>query len=59
MILGMIEIGAHEGMNTLDDSLATLVKTGRLSQHEALIHARDPERLQAVVVPSKKKGLFG
>jgi Tfp pilus assembly pilus retraction ATPase PilT len=60
MILGMIEIGTHEGMNSLDESLITLVKTGQVSLEEALIHARDPERLQNTVpAPPKKKGFFG
>jgi twitching motility protein PilT len=60
MILGMIEIGTHEGMNSLDESLITLVKTGQITVEEALIHARDPERIQtAVPPPQKKKGFFG
>jgi twitching motility protein PilT len=60
MILGLIEIGTHEGMNTLDESLALLVKSGQVTLEEALIHARDPERLQTTaVVPPKKKGFFG
>jgi len=59
MILGMIEIGSHEGMNTLDESLALLVKNGQVTLEEALIHARDPERLQTTAVVPKKKGFFG
>jgi twitching motility protein PilT len=62
MILGMIEIGMHEGMNSLDESLANLVRTGQVTLDEALIHARDPERLQSIapsLVPAKKKGFFG
>jgi twitching motility protein PilT len=59
MILGMIEIGTHEGMNSLDESLASLVKTGQITLEEALIHTRDPERLQATAVVPKKKGFFG
>ena len=58
MILGMIEIGAHEGMNSLDESLISLVKTGQITLEEALIHTRDPERLQATAVVPKKKGFF-
>ncbi len=59
MILGMIEIGSQEGMNSLDESLATLVKTGQITVEEALIHARDPERMQTLAVVPKKKGFFG
>jgi twitching motility protein PilT len=59
MILGMIEIGTQEGMNSLDESLATLVKTGQINLEEALIHARDPERMKTTAVPPKKKGFFG
>ena len=58
MILGMIEIGTQEGMNTLDESLAHLVKSGQVSYDEALIHARDPQRIPVPTVP-KKKGIFG
>jgi Tfp pilus assembly ATPase PilU len=47
-------------MNSLDESLITLVKTGQITVEEALIHARDPERIQtAVPPPQKKKGFFG
>ena len=61
MILGMIEIGTHEGMNSLDESLITLVKTGQITLEEALIHTRDAERLQAVAatLAPKRKGFFG
>jgi twitching motility protein PilT len=58
MILGMIEIGSQEGMNSLDDSLAQLVRDGKISHTEAMIHARDPERIPAPP-PPKKKGIFG
>jgi twitching motility protein PilT len=58
MILGLIEIGTHEGMNTLDESLAHLVKTGVVSYGEAQIHARDPNRIPLPPAP-KKRGMFG
>ncbi len=59
MILGMIEIGTQEGMNTLDESLAHLVKTGQVTYEEAQIHARDPNRIPLPPAPSaKKKGFF-
>jgi twitching motility protein PilT len=60
MILGMIEIGTQEGMNSLDDSLAQLVRTGQITYEEAQIHARDPNRIPLPPAPSaKKKGFFG
>jgi twitching motility protein PilT len=60
LILGMIEIGTQEGMNSLDESLAGLVRTGQVNLHEALIHARDQERFQAIATPpARKKGFFG
>jgi twitching motility protein PilT len=57
MIIGQIEIGGQEGMNTLDESLARLTEEGLLTYQEALSHARDPGRIPKPV--AKKKGLFG
>jgi twitching motility protein PilT len=61
MILGLIEIGMNEGMITLDESLITLLKTGQITLEEALIHARDPDRVRSAVpvVAAKKKSFFG
>ena len=60
MIPGMIEIGMQEGMNTLDESLAHLVASGKISYTEAQIHARDPKRIPPPPTEApKKKGLFG
>jgi twitching motility protein PilT len=61
MILGLIEIGTSEGMVTLDESLFALLKSGQITVDEALIHARDPERMKAAAppAPAKKKGFFG
>jgi twitching motility protein PilT len=60
MILGLIEIGANEGMITLDESLIGLLRGGQITLDEALIHARDPERVKAAApaAPAKKKGFF-
>jgi len=58
MILGLIEIGTQEGMNTLDDSLLQLVTNGQITHAEAQIHARDPDRIPPPAAP-KKKGIFG
>jgi twitching motility protein PilT len=57
-IIGQIEIGGQEGMSTLDESLARLVSEGQISYEEALVHARDPERIPKPEV-KKKKGIFG
>jgi twitching motility protein PilT len=59
MISGQIEIGGQEGMNTLDESLASLVTQGLITYEEALAHARDQERIPKVEAVKKKKGLFG
>jgi twitching motility protein PilT len=62
MIQGLMETGAKEGMNTLDESLAQLVNSNLITYDEAMIHARDKNRIPApVVMPvkKKKKGLFG
>jgi twitching motility protein PilT len=62
IIPGLMEIGTQEGMNTLDDSLAHLVRSGLITYEEALIHARDRDRIPAEALSpprKKKKGLFG
>lgn len=56
-LVGLMEIGAKDGMTTLDSSLIDLVENGRITSEEALAHARDPDRV-AQAKP-KKKGLFG
>ena len=58
MIIGQIEIGGQEGMNTLDESLARLTEEGLITYEEALAHARDPNRIPKSEV-KKKKGFFG
>jgi twitching motility protein PilT len=56
-IIGQIEIGGPDGMNTLDESLARLAGEGLITHEEALIHARDPARIPKTA--TKKKGFFG
>ncbi len=56
MILGLIEIGTQDGMHTLDESLSHLVLSGTITYEEALIHARDPDRIPK---GAKRKGIFG
>lgn len=44
---GLIQIGASDGMHTMDDSLAHLLCNGYLSFDEALNNARDPNYVAA------------
>jgi twitching motility protein PilT len=62
IIEGLMEIGTQEGMNTLDESLARLVKSDLITYEEALIHARDRNRISSLPkspTKKKKKGFFG
>lgn len=43
-IPGLMEIGAREGMHTIDESLAALIAQGVLTPEMAQAHARDRER---------------
>ncbi|HVP11656.1 MAG TPA: PilT/PilU family type 4a pilus ATPase, partial [Phycisphaerae bacterium] len=45
LIYAMIETGKSQGMHTLEQSLAELVKSGRVPSQEALAAAIDPMRL--------------
>ena len=44
-IIGLMQIGAGEGMHTIDDSLAHLLRGGYISLDEALINCRDRETM--------------
>lgn len=44
---GLIQIGASDGMHTMDDSLAHLLCHGHIAFDEALNHARDPAYVAA------------
>ena len=65
-ILSMIEIGSRDGMITFDESLAHLYGAGQITYDEAVLNARDPERMATVAPPPPphnlpplpKKGLF-
>src|SRR2546430_1137381 len=60
-IPGLIQIGAKDGMHTVDDSLIELLLADRISLMDALAHARDPnfvkEQFQKAL-QSKRKGWF-
>jgi len=57
-LVGMIEIGARDGMNTIDDSLQALANTGQITLDTALANARDKTIFQPQEPEKKKKGLF-
>jgi twitching motility protein PilT len=57
-LVGMIEIGKREGMNTIDESIADLYHDGLISHDEALANVRDPHSIPDEEEP-RKRGLFG
>src|SRR5262245_31721012 len=60
-IPGLIQIGAADGMHTVDDSLIELLIADRISLMDAMAHARDPnfvkEQFQKAL-KSQRKGWF-
>src|SRR6266705_2608637 len=60
-IPGLIQIGAADGMHTVDDSLIELLLADRISLMDALAHARDPnfvkEEFQKAL-KTQRKGWF-
>jgi twitching motility protein PilT len=46
-LLGAMEIGAREGMQTLDRAVETLLKAGAVTREEALRYLRSPGLLNA------------
>jgi len=62
-VLSMIEIGSKDGMITFDESVSNLLATGQITKEEAILNARDPNRvlrsLPTAPPPPVKKGLFG
>ena len=52
-VISMIEIGSKDGMNTFDESLAQLYAAGMITLDEALLNARDPDRISSVKLPRK------
>jgi twitching motility protein PilT len=59
-IVGLIEIGAKDGMRTFDDSLAGLYLGRQISKEEAIANARDKARFESLlrVQPDKKRSLI-
>ncbi len=59
-IVGLIEIGAKDGMHTIDEDLAGLYLSGAISREEAVTNARDRQRIEQLEREApKKKGIFG
>ena len=60
-LVGLIEIGAREGMHTIDESLIELYQDRQISKEQALALARDRDRIEGMSrEPVKtKRGLFG
>lgn len=60
-LVGLIEIGAKDGMHTVDDSLEELLRAGLIRPQDALSHARERSAIEAILQgePPKKKGIFG
>jgi len=60
-IPGLIQIGAADGMHTVDDSLIELLLAERISLMDAMAHARDPnfvkEEFQKAL-KTQRKGWF-
>jgi twitching motility protein PilT len=58
-LVGLIEIGAKDGMHTIDDSLTELYAARLISKEEAIANARDKDSISALSrEPAAKKGLF-
>jgi len=62
-IAGMMQIGASDGMHTIDDSLLELVLGNRISLPDAMAHSSDQDyfraQYQAAAKQSKRNSWFG
>jgi twitching motility protein PilT len=61
-LVGLLEIGARDGMNTIDESLADLYLSRQISKEEAMANARDPAAIEGLTRQPEKaqrRGLFG
>ena len=60
-IPGLIQIGAKDGMHTVDDSLIELLLADRINLMDAMAHARDPNFVKEefqTALKSQRKGWF-
>ncbi len=59
-LVGLIEIGARDGMNTIDDSLGDLFMNWQITKDQLMAHSRDRKRFEDMTRgEQKKRGLFG
>ena len=59
-LVGLIEIGARDGMRTIDESLSELYLQRLISKEEAISHARDRNAIASLTrEPLQKRGFFG
>ncbi len=61
-LVGLLEIGGREGMNTIDETLADLYLSRQISKEEAIANARDAVRFESLSRQPEKqprRGLFG
>jgi len=59
-LVGLIEIGAKDGMHTIDEDLSGLYLSGAISKEQAIANARDRNRMESLMREApKKKGIFG
>lgn len=57
-MVGLIEIGAKDGMHTIDESLGELYLGRVISKEEAIANARDKSSMESLMRESPKKGFF-
>jgi twitching motility protein PilT len=59
-IVGLIEIGAKDGMRTFDESLAELYLARQISKEQAIANARDKTRFESMLrmQTERKRGLL-
>lgn len=57
-LLGLIEIGSREGMQTMDEAVLNLYRQNLISKDETLLNLRDKSRLDETG-NQPKKGFFG
>ena len=59
-LVGLIEIGAKDGMHTIDEDLSDLYLSGAISKENAIANARDRQQMETLMREApKKKGMFG
>jgi twitching motility protein PilT len=61
-LVGLIEIGAKDGMHTIDESISRLYLARQISKEEAIANARDKAAIESLQrepsQPTARKGLF-